>query len=369
MLMQVSYKKQFLLMIMFLAVVLTLLEIISRTYDYFNPKCNLMVNPVAEDLDFWLKAEICRAWLYHIPYDDPLTGIRSYEPNQHGPTLNINSYGFRGPELQNGDPDKTFRIFMVGGSTTFAIRAISDQHTIPGYLQENFNQINGFKKIEVVNAGFPGIRSADELQLIKNKIVNMDPDMIIIYDGVNDVRVPYNSTRIHSVVNELGNIYKKYFSFFETIRVFDRMIERSGPNMGPTQKIPIDESTSQEKAILWKNNLSAICKIGKQKDFDTVIILQPFLGTGNKILTEHEKTTYEILEHSEVVRAYQFFSNEFEDLKNYCIHTIDLMNIFDDIQGSVYYDGAHLRHEYNKAVADRIFEEIIPLIEYIRVEV
>ncbi len=357
---QVSYNKQFLIMMMFLIIILSLLETSARIYDFFNPECNFMVNEVSKNLDYGLKVEICRFWLYHLWITDPITGISTSEPNQHSATLNINSYGFRGPEFQKEKPENTYRIFMVGGSTTFSPRAISDNHTIPGYLQENFNQSHQFENIEVINAGNPGITSIDELQTIKTKIQHIDPDLILIYDGWNDANAPYGHSKDpnRKVVSGLDYLYKKYFSFYETPRILDRMIKGEGPNHGPTEKRVFDDSNAHEKASLWKNNLATICEIGKQKNFETVIFLQPFLGTGNKTLTEHEKKIHEILDLSKVTQLYHLFSNELEDLKNDCTLTVDLRNIFDDEQESVYFDEAHIGSEYNRLIADRIFEEL-----------
>ena len=44
-----------------------------------------------------------------------------------------NSHGFRGDEFEKEKPDDTFRIFTVGGSTTFGIGA-EDDETWPAHL-------------------------------------------------------------------------------------------------------------------------------------------------------------------------------------------------------------------------------------------
>ncbi|MEE9563755.1 MAG: SGNH/GDSL hydrolase family protein, partial [Nitrosopumilaceae archaeon] len=171
------------LVIVFFAV----LEGILRIYDYYNPRCDFMSNPLSKDMDYEFKKQICDMWKNHIVYLDPTSGISQNVPNQHFLTVNINSHGFRGPEIFIEKPDDTYRIFVVGGSTTFSIRALSDQHTIPGYLQQKFDETGLDKKIEVINAGIDAVTSTDELQLVKSKIVNYKPDLIIIYDGHNDV--------------------------------------------------------------------------------------------------------------------------------------------------------------------------------------
>ncbi|MEC7986836.1 MAG: hypothetical protein VX278_16830, partial [Myxococcota bacterium] len=48
--------------------------------------------------------------------------------------VSINSIGFRGPELLPQKPENGFRIWCIGGSTTFDIYAPSDQKTWPAQL-------------------------------------------------------------------------------------------------------------------------------------------------------------------------------------------------------------------------------------------
>ena len=105
-----------------------------------------------------------------------------------------------------------------------------------------------------------------------------------------------------------------------------------------------------------------ICQIGKQKGFDVVIILQPFLGTGSKELTEHEKMQYNIFDQASVVQGYQFFADELDVLSNNCTITSDLRDVFNGFKEPVYFDTAHIGPIHNKVIADKIFELIHPLI-------
>ena len=170
---QVSYKKQFTLGLMLLLVFLIVIEVSAQTYEFVNPTCDSMTDEIYKDLDYFTKKKICENWDNVLWYRDPITGLRSLLPNQHTSIMNINEDGFRGPEISKEKPVDTYRIFVVGGSTTFAIRALSDQTTFPGYLQENFDNLVPSKKIVVINAGVPGYKSPDELTLVETKIIDM----------------------------------------------------------------------------------------------------------------------------------------------------------------------------------------------------
>lgn len=365
--MVISYKKQVTFYILFLLIIFSIIEGVARVYDYVNPECNLMVNETSKNWDFGLKQEICKSWLYHLVYLDPITDIVSSEPNQNLPTITINNHGFRGPEISKEKSNGVYRVFVVGGSATFALRAGSDQLTIPGYIEQNINKYSSDKKFEVINAGIPRITSSDELQLIQTKIVDFKPDLIIIYDGVNDAQLPYNFTKEKDwgQMTEFEYFYKKYFSFYETPRILPRILDREGPDMGvldSEKPKKFSEETGLAKAQLWKENITKICELGTQKDITTMIVLQPFLGTGSKELTEHEKKMFVRLSHEKVVHVYDLFGTQLDDLRNSCTHVMDARNVFDDIHENVFFDPSHVGSKHNKVVADRIFYELAPLL-------
>jgi len=89
-----------------------------------------------------------------------------------------------------------------------------------------------------------------------------------------------------------------------------------------------------------------------------LVVLQPFLGTGNKKLTEQERKIYDQLDRGDYVKGYEIFANELNDLSNYCLGTEDLRNIFDGIDDTVYYDQNHIGDKYNQMVAEKIFNLI-----------
>lgn len=355
---QVSYKKQFLLMLMLVIVFFAVLEGLLRIYDYYNPRCDFMSNPLSKDMDYEFKKQICDMWKNHIVYLDPTSGISQNVPNQHFLTVNINSHGFRGPEIFIEKPDDTYRIFVVGGSTTFSIRALSDQHTIPGYLQQKFDEVGLDKKIEVINAGIDAVTSTDELQLVKSKIVHYKPDLIIIYDGHNDV-VNFPG-KIKNKFNDdvITQIWKGYLTFYETPFVVGGIIADAKVSISGF----VFDTNFEDKVKVWKNNLITICELGNEFGYDTVVILQPFLGTGNKTLTEHEIELYENKFHDDLVSGYQLFANELDDLENHCSSSADFRNIFDDVKKSVYFDRAHVSSESNEIISDKIFEVVEPLV-------
>ena len=114
--------------------------------------------------------------------------LRNFSGVSEADTVNINSLGFRGDEFSKIKPDRTYRIFMLGGSPMFGYGATSDETTIPGFTQKFLDEKNFGFDIEVINSGVQAVSSDTELELVKRKLIAFSPDLIIIYDGWNDLR-------------------------------------------------------------------------------------------------------------------------------------------------------------------------------------
>ena len=89
--------------------------------------------------------------------------------------------------LAKKNPDNTYRIFAVGGSTTHGLPLVADNETCGlSYLQKKFDERDFGFDIEVINAGMSAATSKTEVQLIKDKLIDFSPDLIVVFDGIND---------------------------------------------------------------------------------------------------------------------------------------------------------------------------------------
>ncbi len=98
-----------------------------------------------------------------------------------------NNVGFRGPDLTIPKPAHEYRIFMVGGSTTECLY-LDERATITmqlqQYLQERYPDS---VPVRIYNAGKGGDRSYDHIAMITHRIVHLEPDLIILFCGINDL--------------------------------------------------------------------------------------------------------------------------------------------------------------------------------------
>ncbi len=97
-----------------------------------------------------------------------------------------NRLGYRGPEVAIPKPSNVFRIVALGGSTTYSTATTAEEaypHQLQNILREDYGQAN----VEVVNAGLPGYTSWDLLAAYMYRVVELEPDMLLIYEAINDV--------------------------------------------------------------------------------------------------------------------------------------------------------------------------------------
>jgi len=115
---------------------------------------------------------------------DPFTGY-SWQPGYQGEWLSINSLGFRGAEISTAKPEGTLRVAVVGGSAAFGV-GVHDDETIEAYLATALSERLG-RPVEVINGAVTSFNSSQELSQILFRIMPLDPDVIIVYDGRNDI--------------------------------------------------------------------------------------------------------------------------------------------------------------------------------------
>jgi len=211
-----------------------------------------------------------------------------------------NSYGFRYEEIDETKIDTSFRIFAVGGSTTYGSASNNDE-TWPGHLERIISEITE-NDVKVINAGISGASSKSEYELIKNKIIPLKPDLIIMYDGWNDANLKGETKTIEN----------------------------------------------------WKS----VCKLGQEKGFDTIIVIQPIVSTGNRIMTDQEVSNFLANEVKGYNEKSQEYVDSFEELDAYCTMTSDFRGIFDYVQKPIFWDGGHTMSFGNEIIAENILSLI-----------
>lgn len=364
----VSYKKQTIFFIILIFITLIIAEGLVRNLNPFNiHSCSFVSHEIFKKLTNFEKEEMCNEYS-GIKYDESGV-IILLQPNQHGKYVNINSEGFRGEEINFNHDD--YRIFFLGGSTAFGFVSSTDDYTIPGLLEKKLKDAK--LNVTVINAGIPGAASTNERYYIEKYIINYSPDMIIMYDGLNDS----GSYQYDYTYEEFKNqsYYDKYdiddlpmiqkgtgmIGFFKKIDYQTGLgVARALHDLLYTKNEKPEEPTLEDRLKAenkLQSNWSKICEMGQENNFQTINILQPILGTGDRILSNSEN-------FSTRTTDINLFKLELND-KQYqpCDKVYDLRNVFDGMNGiPIYFDQGHMSDFGNEIIASEIYEKILPLV-------
>jgi lysophospholipase L1-like esterase len=108
-------------------------------------------------------------------------------PGYHNGLTSHNSLGYRNVEIALQKPGGVYRIVAIGGSSTYDVRIEDNARTFTAQLEALLRSQYGHPNVEVINAGVPGYNSWEMLINLEFRVLDLDPDLVIIYEGTNDV--------------------------------------------------------------------------------------------------------------------------------------------------------------------------------------
>jgi len=293
-------------------------------------------------------------------------------------TITLNDLGFRG-ELPLPDKSEEFRIIMLGGSTVF--NGVPLSKSIPGELEQVFHN-NGFSKVKVYNWGVVSFNSGQELSLLVHSVADFNPDLVITYDGANDIYHSYvfeprpgypynwqtyetglnmirNGPRLNQVVNLLLIKSSLIASVFgESLKT--RIVESQGKLTLPSQA---PDDLSYKTTQTYINNLNKMCNFSKGNSFKLAVILQPIILFKSPLVGNEKNLLGTEAIQSYVKQSYQIIEKDFKSLSenpmynNQCFF-YDSSKIFSDYNQETYWDFVHTDNDGNKYIATQIYNSI-----------
>ncbi len=97
-----------------------------------------------------------------------------------------NALGYRDDEIAMPKPAGEYRIVCVGGSTTYTPLVGDYRYSYPNVLEQELHA-RGYGHVSVINAGVDGWTSHETLINFMLRVVELNPDMLIVHHGINDV--------------------------------------------------------------------------------------------------------------------------------------------------------------------------------------
>ena len=98
-----------------------------------------------------------------------------------------NALGYRSDEMTLVKPKGEYRIVCIGGSTTYTTEVDNYRMSYPFLLEENL-EAAGYTHVRVVNASVGAYSSLESLINFETRVLELKPDMIIIYHTVRHTK-------------------------------------------------------------------------------------------------------------------------------------------------------------------------------------
>jgi GDSL-like Lipase/Acylhydrolase len=216
---------------------------------------------------------------------DPFTIYKNY-PDQKSPAYSINKYGFR----EGYTSDKSYTAIVLGGSAAFGYALDNDNKTFASILSFSNERYN------IINSSVIGFLSGQELSQMIHYLDDLNPALYIVFDGWNDVAIPYDLTKIWPAINPLIG-YNNAFLMIEDRLAEYFQIARKEKKSPEVRVEPVGEFFDEKKfsdEILKKYtaNISKMHDFAHSRGAEFLLVFQPELGN-KKILSENEKEVLE----------------------------------------------------------------------------
>jgi len=338
--------KIFLWTVAIVLAVVILSDRVCKVYEHKMSSREIRTSQAANpDLSGEQLKDYARAVTYRL---EPYT-VFGLNPNFRSSTVNINSLGLRGPEIE---PKKTgtLRIAVLGGSAVFGGEVANDNLTFCGRMEERLSSEMPGRKIEVINAGIPAYMSMQELILLENKLIELKPDIVIIFDGYNDC--------ITSLKRESRPNYPWWFKEIEKVystSVTKLFLDKKLRKYRPTKLLLnwLDERRAREKkeyavdpeaVRYYARNLDMMCHLAASYGIKVIVASQPeiFFKSG---LSDKERAFLSSGETNYFDTAKIMCAEIRDQARDTALHNdlpyIDCSNCFSSEKGTIFIDEVH----------------------------
>ena len=292
-----------------------------------NNSCEFEHIPVLNNLNQQQKIAICKST--QIDYLSERLDCSPCDAD-----IKYNSNGFRGPEISKEKPDNTIRIFLVGGSTMANAEYADELFTTKGQMQQKIDELNLDVEVEIINAAIASAKSWHELQLAEEKLYNFNPDIIIHYTGWNDITAQVRD--------------------YEWVSV-DK--DQAAPEVWTQRAKEINANN-------WFENFRDACETREKMGIKTIVTLQPFVGTGKKVMTDQELDFFVEFGNGRNLELHPTYTQKVEELSKHCFAAANLSEIFDNFDEPIYRDGGHTLKKGMEKVADHLLYLTLPAISH-----
>jgi lysophospholipase L1-like esterase len=222
-------------------------------------------------------------YLKHVHAEPGLLGIDTLPR-----TFSTDNLGFRGDSLGTPKPAGEVRVFMVGGSTTECV-FLDDREAVTRRLQDRLRAAYPGLDVRVYGAGKSGDRSWDHVAMVSQRIAHLQPDVIVVFAGVNDLFAGANGRdyllRDTAQPPSLKALVAQAATEFQLPRLVVRATSRYDPSQvdirseyrrlsARTRALPLADGPPRENVGPYEENLRTLVGIARAQGARLVFMTQ-----------------------------------------------------------------------------------------------
>jgi lysophospholipase L1-like esterase len=309
---------------------------------------------------YWREFQLASRKTYH-----PYVVWRS--PPFSGETLNVDGKGQRvtpGAECEDG----AVEVFVFGGSAIWGWGA-PDWGTIPAYLQREL-AAGSEEAVCVTNFGENAfVANQSLIQLIMELERGHIPDVVLYYDGVNEVFAAHQNGGpiLHQNLAEIRETFqprqplRDALEGLSTVQFLERFLAWVAPPGAGDPPSTADPATvPEEVAAAYLEAHRIVEGLATRHGFDFAFIWQPHILAGDKVLTPEEEAIVTglnwVVNLDDGLRA--LFAETYRTVGERAAEEprlVDLSGVFDATTSTVWIDTwGHVTPEGNEIVARAI---------------
>jgi len=258
----------------------------------------------------------------------------------------VNDEGFRDRNFEIEKPENTVRIVGLGDSFTFGNGIENIDDTYLRVLERELNAASSDKEYEVLNFALPGIDTQKELEILEERALKYEPDIVIVGFYLNDLDSldpavgRYKRIGLPVVGFWLDSVsYFYYFLESRTNRIFLSLGWKETYEEYLMRMLQSEVSKEETRRIFRE-----LSEVAKENEFDVVIVNIPVL---------YKFENYQFLEANELLE---------EISEENGFYFVDLLDTFGDYEEEEIYISKHNVHmnEFgNRLAGEVIFDKLL----------
>jgi lysophospholipase L1-like esterase len=184
--------------------------------------------------------------------------IRNHGTSGRDVRVHINSLGFRDEEIPREKPAGEHRILVLGDSITWGDYLEADEVYVER-IEQRLATLAPGRRIQVVNAGVGDVGLAEEMAILSETGLSIQPDVVVVSFYMNDSRPPWGFT------GELGRRgwLRRHSLLAET--VYKQLRVRQWLREGGEDRVRWADA---RKTLDWRHSREAFAEFARLANFD-----------------------------------------------------------------------------------------------------